>query len=327
MVDKRGAHQPLPVRQLRKTWSLMKCWLLDDERATTFLERQRLSIRQASILKRTRDLHDMHFHMVTAQSIAMLKHRLDAEVDQLEHDSLLHWKSQMQSLGPACKFVRAEFVEHSPVIHDQYGGIHVGYDNKSNILEEYWKDVAVPPNGMSLEGISAFVKARLTHRPAGTPFVPRPFTASSILACCKRTRKASAPGPGYWRVPELLQLPLLAMAELAQIFTLISTLKRTPLLWQIAWMSFIPKHAGACKVSDLRPISVTPLLWRIYARHLNQDIVEHVDQHLLHSQFGARPGLSATIPAIRTRAFSDVCKAQDAPGFVLQLDIKSALTT
>eukprot|EP00971_Amphidinium_carterae_P008859 174759-Amphidinium_carterae.1 len=321
-VDKRGAHQPLPIRQLRKTWTLMKCWLMDDERATTFLERQRLSLRQASILKRAKDTHDMHFHMISAQSIALIKQRLDIEVDQHEHESLMHWKSQMQSLGPACRFVRAEFVEHSPAIHDEHGCIHVGYDNKSNVLESYWKDVAVPPDDTSLESISAFVKTQLARRTAGTPFVPRPFTASFILACCKRTRKASAPGPGYWRVPEIVQLPVLALAELAQIFTLVSKLKRTPLLWQIAWMSFIPKHAGACKVSDLRPISVTPLLWRIYARHLNQDIVEHVDKHLLPSQFGARPGLCATVPAVRTRAFSDLCMASNTPGFVLQLDIK-----
>eukprot|EP00971_Amphidinium_carterae_P001506 30142-Amphidinium_carterae.1 len=192
-VSRTTCHLPLAVRQLRRTWSMMKSWLLSSERANTFLERVNLSRRQQYILKRTATVHGMHFDFISAISISLLKQRLDAEKGQIEHERISHWKQQMQQLSHACKYVRGEFVEHTNAILDETGQVRVGYTEKAQALEDYWTKVAIPPAETSLASISAFVKSRLAERPCGENFSITKFTASSILKACRATKKTSAP--------------------------------------------------------------------------------------------------------------------------------------
>eukprot|EP00971_Amphidinium_carterae_P179481 3559772-Amphidinium_carterae.1 len=110
------------------------------------------------------------------------------------------------------------------------------------------------------------------------------------------------------------------------LFNLILDSGNTPLDWRTAWVSYIPKVAGTqCGLDQLRPITVTPQLWRVFARHINDDIVRHVDQHLCASQSGSRPGMSSITPALATRAFADLQAHSGSPGFLVQLDIQKCL--
>eukprot|EP00971_Amphidinium_carterae_P088410 1749289-Amphidinium_carterae.2 len=89
----------------------MKSWLLDDERAGAFLE-----IHSEAKLVAWTNYSTSVGPTISASSAGLLEERLDIEMDHHEHESIMHWKTQMQSIGRACKFVRAEFVEHSPAI-------------------------------------------------------------------------------------------------------------------------------------------------------------------------------------------------------------------
>eukprot|EP00971_Amphidinium_carterae_P272605 5410614-Amphidinium_carterae.2 len=181
----------------------------------------------------------------------------------------------MAEVSSACRFIKGEFITHSAVIEDEQGKTHVGYQAK----------------------ISAYVRKRLEEKPRGERFTIPAFTGDAVRQACRRTRKSSAPGPGSWRVPELLQLGDVAFDELAQLMTLAHETGQTPKAWQVAWVSFLPKSPGTNKVHQQRPITVTPLMWRILARLINNTLVANLDKFLLSCQHGARPAHSCTEPA------------------------------
>eukprot|EP00971_Amphidinium_carterae_P351913 6492335-Amphidinium_carterae.1 len=321
-VATKNRHLPLELRQLRRTWSMMKTWLLEDAQATSFAQRFQLARRQRQILKRALHLHQMKFEFISACSVDLLKKRLDAEGEQMKHLRVEHWREQMQQMGPACRYVRGEFVDHPVALVDEKGDLRVGHAQRAEALEQYWKGVAQPPPGVTLDSVTQFVETKLARLPIGEDFDVSKFTASSIRHACKATKKNSAPGPSYWRIGEISQLPTPALAELAMLFNLILRVGKTPLDWHTAWVSYIPKCKGQCGISQLRPITVTPQLWRVFARHLNNDIVAKLDSFLHRTQFGARPGRSSVTPALAVRAFADKQKHANQPGYLTQLDIQ-----
>eukprot|EP00971_Amphidinium_carterae_P353015 6492797-Amphidinium_carterae.1 len=320
-VPATSAHLPLQVRQLRRTWSLMKSWLLSQDKLSTFLELAKSKRKEAAILRRTLDLHEMRYEYISAVSIAQLRARMDAELDRLKRARVNAWKEQMSQISPACRFIRGSFITHSAVIEDTHGAVHVGYQAKSDVLRNFWQEACVPAPPHTTESVSAFVAKRLEKIPRGDHFVVPAFTGESVRQACRKTRKASAAGPGSWKVGELLQLSNIAFDELALLMTLIHETGRTPAAWQSSWVSFIPKTEGTIKVHQQRPITVTPLLWRVLARLINGALVDHLDQHLLKCQHGARPAHSCTEPALRIRAFGDLQRHYDKCGHLLQLDV------
>eukprot|EP00971_Amphidinium_carterae_P088854 1758399-Amphidinium_carterae.1 len=320
-VPATSAHLPRGIRRLRRTWSMMKTWLLSQEKSMSFLALAQSQRKEKAILTRTLDLHDMRYEYISAVSIAQLRARLDAELERLKRDRVSAWKAQMADVSSACRFIKGEFITHSAVIEDEQGQTHVGYQAKSEVLREFWQRACVPKGSHTVDSVSAYVRERLDKKPRGERFSIPAFTGEAVRQACRRTRKSSAPGPGSWRVPELLQLGDVAFDELAQLMTLVHETGQTPKDWQMAWVSFIPKIRNTNKVHQQRPITVTPLLWRILARLINTALVENLDKFLLTCQHGARPAHSCTEPALRIRSFGDRLRVQGKDGHLLQLDV------
>eukprot|EP00971_Amphidinium_carterae_P342830 6482263-Amphidinium_carterae.2 len=308
------AHLPLKIRQLRRSWSLMKTWLLSQDRTMSFLEIAKSQRKEKSILARTHELHEMRYDYISAVSIAQLRARLDAELDRLKRDRVSAWKTQMAEVSSACRFIKGEFITHSAVIEDEHGTTHVGYQAKREVLREFWQRACVPQGAHTVDTVSAYVHKRLEEKPRGERFSIPAFTGDAVRQACRRTRKSSAPVPGSWRVPELLQLGDIAFDELAQLMTLVHTTGQAPIAWQVAWVSFLPKTQGTHKVHQQRPITVTPLMWRILARLINNTLVANLDKHLLSCQHGARPAHSCTKPALKIRGFGDCQRLMARPG-------------
>eukprot|EP00971_Amphidinium_carterae_P125126 2479165-Amphidinium_carterae.1 len=228
----------------------------------------------------------------------------------------------MQSLGPACRYVRSDFVSHGLAIRDQKGSLHIGYEAKSEQLRQYWQEVCKPKGKHTLNSVSTYVRTRLMDVPKGEHFTVPEITLADIRWSAARTKKSSSPGPGAWRIGELTQLPDQALSEMACIYNAVLRLGITPLWWRQSWTSFLPKSPGSLDVACQRPITVTPMLWRIFARVVNRALTDRVDDRLLQCQHGARRGRNGVDPALRIKAFGDVQRrAGRLQGHLLQLDI------
>eukprot|EP00971_Amphidinium_carterae_P171473 3399050-Amphidinium_carterae.2 len=88
MATKQSSHLPLHIRQLRRTWSLMKNCLADQSRAESFAD----SVRA----------HQREFAYVSAVSIQALRDRMNAEIAQLKKTRVNQWKDRVQEFAPAC---------------------------------------------------------------------------------------------------------------------------------------------------------------------------------------------------------------------------------
>eukprot|EP00971_Amphidinium_carterae_P088166 1743849-Amphidinium_carterae.1 len=64
----------------------------------------------------------------------------------------------MNLIGPACRYVKGQFIQHASSIKTEDGETHVGYKARSEALEAYWKKVAEPPDNVTLADVSNFVQ-------------------------------------------------------------------------------------------------------------------------------------------------------------------------
>eukprot|EP00971_Amphidinium_carterae_P289317 5744258-Amphidinium_carterae.1 len=320
-IPKHRSHMPLKVRQIRRTWSLMKTCLMDHTKAVTFLELVRVRKREAAILRRATNLHGVSFAFVSAVSIATMRELLIREEQQVQHTKLNAWKQQMQNLGPACRYVRASFISHGLATRDLAGNLHVGYEAKSEQLRLFWQDVCKPKNGHTLNSVSKYVRQRLFDVAPGQPFTIPDIGIDDIRWAARRTKKTSSPGPGAWRIDEIHQLPDQAIQEMANIYNKVLSTGVTPDWWKQSWTSFIPKAPDSIDVACQRPITVTPMLWRLFARIVNRTLTDHVDARLLECQHGARRGRNGIDPALNIKAFGDAQRRAGGEAHLLQLDI------
>eukprot|EP00971_Amphidinium_carterae_P135488 2684577-Amphidinium_carterae.2 len=105
-IPARSTHLPLSIRQLRRTWSMMREWMVESEKATTFMARHQLARRQKSILDRADRLHSLRYDFISSISEAATREQLKKATEKLDAERLETWKKQMNLMGPACRFVK-----------------------------------------------------------------------------------------------------------------------------------------------------------------------------------------------------------------------------
>ena len=87
-------------------------------------------------------------------------------------------------------------------------------------------------------------------------------------------------------------LPQTAWEELAALLNHCENLQQLPLEFQRIWISMIPKP-NAKGPMDLRPIGVTSLLYRTWAKAKKIQMTQWYRQALLPEHYGATPHRSA----------------------------------
>ena len=151
------------------------------------------------------------------------------------------------------------------------------------------------------------------------------FDDLMVDSAVKKYPLQKACGADFLNPPLLKELWLCSFREIIiLLFNICLKFGITPSAWNEAISTLIPKDVGAPSVSSSRPISVTPLLRRIFESCLLQWIHRHHPSFLkLHStQAGARKGYSAMTHVVvadeilnrnqRCVALLDVSKAFDS---------------
>eukprot|EP00971_Amphidinium_carterae_P238482 4734230-Amphidinium_carterae.1 len=243
------------------------------------------------LLTRLRRLHKIDHSFISQVTVAELEAALKAKTLTHDRARIAKWKSDMQQLGMACQYVRGTTPQRAPMLIDTNGSQAVGGT----------------PQAHYADNVSQYVRNRVDDLPRAPEVALQPFIADALTRLCARLRKKTAPGPGGWRAGELAQLPKEAMAELAQMMNLVVDTGRTPRLWQVSWTSFLPKQQSHL-ISSQRPITVTALTWRIFARHVYNSIYPAVDPQLHPAQCGARERHSAVDAALAAKRYMDVCQ-------------------
>jgi hypothetical protein len=135
------------------------------------------------------------------------------------------------------------------------------FDLDVNNLNKYFADVATDANYSYTDVVSALNNVHLFDSPAGaTGFVP--YTSDFIAICLNRLT-VTAPGPDG--IPFWLYKTCAAQLSpvIAKLINYSIQQSVVPISWKTACITPVPKCSPVTSYSDLRPISVTPILSRL----------------------------------------------------------------
>eukprot|EP00971_Amphidinium_carterae_P050640 996981-Amphidinium_carterae.1 len=313
------AHRPIEVRQLRRSLNMARTWLQESTRDIPWAQAQQYNDREKVLLKRLRKVHSIEHAFISQVTVAELSDRLKKLTQQHDRERITQWRRDMMTLGAACRFVRGPFPPRPTSIVDEEGKLVVGYNDMDVTLTRFWQGAAQPKH-TSLEEVSKYVHARADSWQQAPELTLTPFTAESLQRLCAKVKKKTAPGPGSWRALELAQLPHSSMSELAAVMNLVLATGQTPAIWKMSWTSFIPKNESK-QVHCMRPITVTALTWRLFAKHVYQSLGPDLDAHLHSAQCGARLGMGSVEAALAAKKFADLCVHRKCKGHMVQLDV------
>ncbi|GBN16315.1 Retrovirus-related Pol polyprotein from type-2 retrotransposable element R2DM [Araneus ventricosus] len=103
----------------------------------------------------------------------------------------------------------------------------------------------------------------IEHRESVTSTLLDAISLKEVQKCFPRNQ--SAPGPDLVTVKELRNIPIWDIVKMLNIFLFC---RKLPERLCKSRTIFIPKMSGACKPGDFRPISLTPVLGRLFSKIL-----------------------------------------------------------
>ncbi|CAE6949991.1 unnamed protein product [Symbiodinium sp. CCMP2592] len=104
-----------------------------------------------------------------------------------------------------------------------------------------------------------------------------------------RSMKGKMEGPDFWSADFLLQMPLLWWQHFAKLWTAVVSTSVVPQAWRKSWVLLLDK-----KINETRPISISPVAWRIGAKALNRKLLPWLNSFLDHRALGSAPHRSAS---------------------------------
>ena len=81
---------------------------------------------------------------------------------------------------------------------------------------------------------------------------------------------------------------------LTQLFNKYLSDGRVPSSWKNASVFLIHKKGDTADIKNYRPISLLPVIYKVFSRILLQRMLQALEQHQLQEQAGVRPGFSTT---------------------------------
>ena len=169
-------------------------------------------------------------------------------------------------------------------------------------------------------------KPHLIHFPpssGGSMQKCSPLDQPALSKGLKRLRNRAAGGADGWRVQELKKMPKCFLTPLAHIHGCIEQGAPWPAAAQQILVTLLSKKGKASPL-NMRPISVTPLLYRLWGAARWSDLVRHQESWIQQSQTGFRPGKGPTDSSISPAAFTEEGHAKGLLQIAVDLDLQKA---
>lgn len=315
-----GPLQPLAERKLRR-------WIrrLQEARKFSHLGYQ-LNPGLQKKLESTRDVPAPEKQAVRQAAFGLaerLAHgRLQALLQNKSSQKLNKWKTLVTDHSGACKWVKLTEVG-SPVLQDESGQILTSRPRALAALHTFWSRTF---GDSALDSWDQFSEVFQEHfpMPAQTEALP-PITGKDIIRVARKM-KDKAGGPDGITPRHLTCLPQLAIDRFAQILQTCENIGRWPTQvrhWKICFLPKATTRKGVVAgLGDVRPISVGPTAYRIWAAIRLQHCKSFVEGLLCQDQAGCN-GLAAQDLLL---TMENKYQAQDWP-YAMALDLQKAFDT
>ena len=150
-----------------------------------------------------------------------------------------------------------------------------------------------------------------------------PLTKDDLLRAVRRLANRAAGGSDGWRVQELEAMPPCFLTPLAHIYTCIEHGAAWPVAAQQILVSLLSKK-GKPSPLNMRPISVTPLLYRVWGAARWADMVLHQETWILPEQNGFRPRSGPVEASGGASLFAEEGHARGLLQMAVDLDLQKA---
>lgn len=153
------------------------------------------------------------------------------------------------------------------------------------------------------------------------------ITADTVAMAIARIKKNKAPGLDQVNGHMLKNLPRAAIAQIASIFNHCLVIGHWPLPFKLAVVVALPKKGkAATSTKGYRPISLLPVLGKIFERIVADRITSHADirEIIPRQQFGFKAGHAADMQCTNMAAVLTRNKMQKKNSAVLAFDVSNA---
>ena len=318
---------PLPLRQLLHTVNTIKALIRDElqlphtwQNAFNWQQRRRRLHRRLALL------HGLDFDPIDQLSPERALDELAPRLHQLKHQQVCEarqrWQQKMESYGAACKFVNQQTQGYLDRLQLDDGSWTTDRQVIDEHLRSFWCNQALD----TLHDLDDIRQAtrRLVDRvvPESDYIVLENLQPDQIQDTIRTLKKQAAPGPGGWHADDLKALPPAAVSELTQLYCTCESRQHFPRLFSESVTTNIPKGPGKARPQDLRPITVFPMLWRVYAKLRAKQLTKLLAPRLSSHQFGAIPGHSVEDVVVNIKMSVDNCYHETGEVHGLQIDIQ-----
>ena len=287
--------------------------------ATTWAQTCSYGKQDSHLARRLETLHSLTVNDDEATWDAALQ-SLQRSLDKMrkEHTEAKrqHWRTNLLTPSEAVRMVN--YQAQTPLLavsNDECTASHVD-DMDALIIDENQKIAAHP----SLESVC---QAAMKGAKQAPECKLQPVTPQGLMDSLKQMKQRASPGPVGWHTREMKSLPVAAWHDFSSLVNQAEAVGVTPRRWQAVFNTYLQKKQNSHHFKDLRPISVSSSLWRLYARRRFADILPQVEAALHDSQVGGRPQLSTASSILRIRLTLD----KEPKSVAFQLDLQKFFQT
>ena len=320
---------PLALRQLIHSTNMLKHLIWDElrhEQNVTWECRVQWTNRRERLHRRLRNLHgiamDASAHLGPEQALDALAPVLHQARQQHQQATKQKWHNQMAQYSTECRYVTKQQHARLDRLQLPNGEWTTDINDIDKTLCEFWQQQAIAdPN--QLDEV-CYNSRRLIDDliPESEYIVLETLASKDVRSTITSLRNQAASGPGCWHPTDLKSLPDLAITELTQLYVTCEARQHFPRLFAESVTTNIPKAQGKAQPADLRPITVFPLPWRVYAKLRAQQTTHLLMSKLSPHQHGAIPGSSVEDVVTNIKQAVDNCVAEMGEVHGLQVDIQ-----
>jgi hypothetical protein len=166
------------------------------------------------------------------------------------------------------------------------------------------------------------------------PFIPKmrhavqSWTGAKVGSVLGHLREGAAPGlPGIpiavWKV-----LPPMWMDAIARLLNMVEAEGRWPVEWLRAYVVMVPKASGGVRPQDQRPITILPVLYRLWSKGVSMDWAAEVQNvYLGPAAMGFRAQAGTLCVAQLLSDVIAICKRTKKELWLVSFDIEKAYDT
>ena len=226
----------------------------------------------------------------------LISHRMQEQYD-VQKQRKTAWRSWIQDTWALNRkkiyqLVKGQFVEPFTCLH------HEGHfiANRSDIdqtLQQAWRPIFAKYDDVENKA----QEYRASFYPTDSPYTPCNFPDLTLddirYVISKKLKSNTATGLDGWRPSEFKQLPNCLLSALLDVYKLCEISGHFPSSFYFSYTTLIPKGVSHAPLS-LRPITVLPVPYRIYASLRCQTLLTWQNSWVHPSQFAFCKGRSTT---------------------------------